>query len=39
MPGLVPGIHVEGFWSIFKRGIVRSFYNVNANCMPLCIPL
>lgn len=28
---------IEGFWSIFKRGIVGSFHKVSAKYMPLYI--
>ena len=28
---------IEGFWSIFKRGIVGSFHKVSAKYMPLYV--
>jgi hypothetical protein len=37
---VVGAIHtntIEGFWSIFKRGIVGSFHKVSAKYMPLYV--
>jgi hypothetical protein len=37
---VVGAIHtntIEGFWSIFKRGIAGSFHNVSAKYLPLYI--
>lgn len=28
---------IEGFWSIFKRGIVGSFHKISAKYMPLYV--
>jgi ISXO2 transposase-like protein len=37
---VVGAIHtntIEGFWSIFKRGVVGTFHKVSAKCMPLYV--
>jgi hypothetical protein len=37
---VVGAIHtntIEGFWSIFKRGVVGTFYKVSAKYLPLYI--
>ena len=28
---------IEGFWSIFKRGVVRTFHKVSAKYLPLYV--
>lgn len=32
-----PGLQIEGFWSIFKRGMVGTFHKVSRKYMPLYI--
>lgn len=37
MIGAVHRNTIEGFWSIFKRGIVGSFHKVSAKYLPLYV--
>ena len=37
---VVGAIHtntIEGFWSIFKRGVVGTFHKVSPKSLPLCV--
>ncbi len=31
-------VQIEGFWSIFRRGLVGSFHKVSTKYMPLYVP-